>query len=274
MDLKNTLSNCGASSTSISSYMGGWNTVWHGIIHNLPIGKIAEPASTNGAISADDAREVINRIFVGVGPIIHLALAPHPTHDTIEVLQDEPSENIVIVGDGVICPVTKRPPSMMFATMVGDCPTIMITGKDHVAFLHAGSPEIFGGLLGKFADLWGDEQVEAVSISPGIGGANYEFPEDKVPENLRHHMVDINEEADTKGFDCLSAIQEAFSKMGIPKNLIVVSHVDPYNELDNGDTSWASNRWYRQRGQYSPRDLATVIVTPGPNWESPGHDLV
>jgi copper oxidase (laccase) domain-containing protein len=262
--------------TFADCYEDGWTNVFHGLVHGLPIGNIGEPADAEGAISADSARIVVAKMFEERPPITHLALAPHPRHDNITVLDAVPKADTVVVADGVICPVSKTLPSLMFATMVGDCPTIMVTGEYRVAFLHCGAPEAFDGLLSEFMKAWGEEQIHHVSITPGIRGASYELPSENVPANFMKFAVPTSEDGKI-GFDCLSAILDTLTQMGVSRDTIIASEVDVFsaNEESPDQSPFASHRWYRSRcGQFSPRDLAIAIVSPGPNWESPGHDLV
>ncbi len=247
---------------------GGWkvpgpdnlNFLYHPSTDDFRIGCIG-----GGDISADQAREVVERMFGYVyGPILHMALAPHELdkggmgHNVIETYSSILDRHTTRTADGLIMPKTA---SFMMGTFVGDCAVLAVNGPNYMGMIHAGRPELMESpsVISNFFGVWPDPVDETfVQLGASITGPHYEY--DKAHNDDPARCIT---RWGTVGWDPVVAIYEQLTDAGIDTHdddrFNNVS-IDPFQMCSLGHTEWASARWWRHEHgtTLSPRNYAAV----------------
>ena len=109
----------------------------------FPIGNIGD--KSEGAVSADNARKVVEGVFGTMyDPIIHLALGPHDGslgfgHNNVVVLDELPNQHTTVIADAVIFPKpSEGSGAVAIETLLGDCAVVCFASNDHLGFMHVG----------------------------------------------------------------------------------------------------------------------------------------
>ncbi|MEI6144189.1 MAG: hypothetical protein WCP91_01165 [Candidatus Berkelbacteria bacterium] len=236
---------------------------------DFPIGFIG-----GGPIGPTQARATIEESYqMKYGPIIHLALAPHDGslgfgHDKVVVLNGLPDKHTTIVADAVVVPKIFGP--FAVETLLGDCSCNIVANPDWIGFIHAGTPELFEGLLDNFEGEWRYMDQSHVFMGPCITGRNYAYDPEKVPEKYKSFLLEADGSDtifdDGYTFGLAEAVYSELDKWGAASldNCLV----DPFTE-NLGGGGWASARYYQflknVRGAgdgLSPRDMALFHFEP------------
>lgn len=247
------------------SYIG------HG--ENFPIGYIG-----GGEISADEARQVVEREFDG--KIMHLALAPHDGtngvgHNGICPFITPPAEiTSTHVGDAII--VRKGLGSIRIDTFVGDCAVIICTSNEWLGFIHCGMPELIAepNILDRFQQFWPVPMAEtSIFIGPCISGKWFSYDPEKIPDRYKSFVLQPGEDGNAFDDQCTFGLNLAIQRTvedWHPMSLSI-SDVDPFQENVEGRNYWASARyaWFQKiflgiGDGLSPRDCAMLLYRPQP----------
>lgn len=227
----------------------------------FPLGEIGNPET-----KPDKDRALVESVLGNeMGPIIHMALAPHPKHNIVEMLAEVPAEHQTVVADGLIIPKDRR---FAAETFVGDCPVIVVDSSQWLGMIHAGRPEVVDGVIEQFFARWPGMAVSdptSIFIGPGISGGFYELPQ--IPEGFEHYKTTTI--WGTQGFDVLAAIEDQIEKFSFLSRVdFVYAGTDPFAEHRVGHNQWASNEWYKRQSaatgvkRCSPRDCALLAYQP------------
>ena len=228
---------------------------------DFPIGYIG-----GGLINADQARRVVEENLEDrFGPIMHLALAPHPTHDIVHFSSEVPASSTTFTGDALIVPKHRR---FAIETFVGDCAVIVTATENWLGFIHCGAPELFDNLLEAFFKKWPDPHETHVFIGPCISGRWYAYNPEKVPDKYKTFIIGP-EENDNAFDDCYTfAVNLAIERELQSWQTASLSNcgVDPFDANNRGDHRWASARYARfamgNGDGLSPRDCAMFAYHP------------
>jgi copper oxidase (laccase) domain-containing protein len=247
--------------------MQGWDLSYlhsTGKQGDFPIGNVQDPDTT--AVAARIAIE--QTIGKAYGPIVHMSLA-HKEHNQVLVLNEMPNSHTTVNCDSIIFPRWWR---ISLETLVADCACIVVMGFDHMAFMHVGRPELFGGLIQSFMQKWPDSPEEtSLFIGPAICGKHYELPDISAVAGTDLDRFACKTVWDTQGYDVTSAIEWVFADHGVDQILrfncgIPNAHDCPFCARLGGATRWGSDQYCRVKGldpehPYSPRDCAFLHRT-------------
>lgn len=229
----------------------------------FPLGRIGDPSTP-----ANIDRALIERTLGDLGPIVHVALGPHEVHNAVVVLDEIPANHVTHICDAVIVP--KGGGQFSVETLLGDCASVIVDGRNCIGFLHVGQAEILGGLIGNFLAKW--EKVERiltpkVYIGPALSAQCHPIPDPQpiIDRGCGRYLTPMTVWG-TQGFSLVSAIAGQFMEAsregdGIdviePEN-ISTAEFCPFTARLAGCDAWASDRFFKERhsGEFSPRDCA------------------
>jgi|GEM_PF-3148380 len=228
----------------------------------FPIGQIGDATTP-----ANDARLIVEQQLGDLGPIVHLALAPHEKHNIVVSLDTPPTEHTTVVGDAVIVPRTMDQP-FSIETFVGDCAVVIAESASHFGFIHVGRLEIVDGVLGQFLhDHWKVLPMAYTSrfyVGPVLSAQFHCLPDTSLikAEGLGRYLTNTTATLGIQGFSVLRAILDNLTEVAIKAcrtdhRDIKIAEVCPYAALlANPNSGWASHRYYTDREEKSPRDCA------------------
>lgn len=203
----------------------------------FPIGFI-----NGGPIPLSDGIKVAKDTFGNrIGPIIHLALAPHPEHNVVHILSKTPTESETLFGDGVIVP---RIGNFSIGGFIADCAIGIVASEKYIGYFHAGKPEIISNpsLVENFFRKWPDSPSDTwIFIGPMIEGKHYEIS--KLDSRWNQYIVKTD--WGTRGFDVRAALYDQLPE--VPADQIIISKIDPFTEMEKyGEQSpILSDQWYK-----------------------------